>query len=214
MNKPVLELEVIGEAGLYEALYGLGMSHGVTSGMAYDGFCYEATMAKAGTMDKPSRFDRMVTVADKLAMRGKGHNKFLESIVVWIAVNAPRYWWQEMDTYRVGVTKQSESTMHTLTKRPVDNYMFEGAVHPDQLEFINDMMKTLGNDGGPTLWEIKAQLPEGFLQKRVICTNYKALQGMYWQRKNHRLPHWPMFFEQLFSAIQFPRWIHGNNQEA
>ena len=173
-------------------------------------FANEMALEGTASLKMKSKFARMLTVADALAMKGMGHNKFLESMTVWIAVTAPRYWWQEMDTYRVGVTKQSESTMHTLTKRLVDNSMFEEPLTNMALSEINAMIKELGNDGGPILSQIKAALPEGFLQKRVICTNYKALQGMYWQRKNHRLPHWPLFFDQVLKGLNYPRWIHGN----
>ncbi|MCK9240314.1 hypothetical protein [Desulfocurvus sp.] len=55
-------------------------------------------------------------MAEKLAPLDKGHNKVLESMCVWLDVRMPRYWWQEFDTYRVGVTKQSESTMHILIR--------------------------------------------------------------------------------------------------
>lgn len=55
-------------------------------------------------------------VAMKLFKKDGGHNKFLEQIILWIDVRAPRYFWQEADTYRIGTSKQSESTMHTLIK--------------------------------------------------------------------------------------------------
>ena len=54
--------------------------------------------------------ERMPAVAERLRFRGDGHNKFLESILVWLDVTAPRYFWQQFDTYRVGVTKQRQST--------------------------------------------------------------------------------------------------------
>ena len=55
----------------------------------------------------------MKEISEKLHDKDEGHNKFLESIIIWAEVTAPRYWWQEADTYRLS-TKQSESTMHTL----------------------------------------------------------------------------------------------------
>lgn len=205
-----MKAEVLDECGVTQALYGLGLSHGITSEVTFTRFANEMFLETSPEEKAKSKFARMLKVADALAMKGQGHNKFLETMCVWIDVKAPRYWWQEMDTYRVGVTKQSESTMHTLTKRPVDSSMFEEPMAPYMFNGINAMIKELGNDGGPILSQIKAALPEGFLQKRIICTNYKALQGMYWQRKNHRLPHWPLFFDQVLKGLNYPRWIHGN----
>jgi len=88
MEQPKLNMHtrVIKEAGYEEALLGLSLS-------------FNADL------------ERMPKRAEKLAPLDKGHNKCLESIAVWLDVRAPRYWWQEYDTYRVGVTKQSESTM-------------------------------------------------------------------------------------------------------
>jgi len=70
----------------------------------------------------------MPRVAQKLAFRGDGHNKFLESIVLWLDITAPRYWWQQFDTYRAGVSKQSASTMHTMTRRALTQEDFEHSI--------------------------------------------------------------------------------------
>ena len=48
--------------------------------------------------------------------------KFLRQIKVQCFIKAPRYWWIEFDTYKVGVTCQSESTMHTL-KRTINKFI-------------------------------------------------------------------------------------------
>ena len=56
--------------------------------------------------------------------KGGGHDKFLESIQVWFVMDMPRYFWQEFDTYRVGGSKQSESTMYTLGKRKLSTSDF------------------------------------------------------------------------------------------
>jgi len=110
-----MRVHVINECGFNPALLGLGLSHGVTSGADYFQF-----------LDNQKEYKRMETVAGRLHKLDGGHNKFLESIQVWIDVIAPRYWWQQMDTYRIGVTKQSESTMHTLIKHEISEEMFEG----------------------------------------------------------------------------------------
>ena len=36
---------------------------------------------------------------------------------------------------------------------------------------------------------IKKRLPEGFLQTRMWCMNYKTLRNVILQRRSHRLPH-------------------------
>lgn len=49
-----------------------------------------------------------------LAKAGDDHGKFLRMINVTCDITAPLYWWKEADTYRVGVEKNSCSTMHTI----------------------------------------------------------------------------------------------------
>ena len=52
-----------------------------------------------------------------LVKRGDEHAKVVRGIMVYAEINAPRYWWQEMDTYRIGTDRlSSESTMHIQGK--------------------------------------------------------------------------------------------------
>lgn len=146
---------------------------------------------------------KMPAVARRLAGRDDGHNKFLESIVVWLDVTAPRYWWQQMDTYRIGVTKQSESTMHTLMKEKITQDDFENPVDERILSIINELIA-----GGPKgLQEVKNLLPEGFLQRRVICTNYKALRHVIKQRRSHRLAEWKQFINEVMAQVRYPEYL-------
>lgn len=42
------------------------------------------------------------------------HRKFMRMIVVYMDITAPLYMWKEIDTYQVGVVKNSCSTMHKI----------------------------------------------------------------------------------------------------
>lgn len=134
----------------------------------------------------------MPEVALKLCPKDKGHNKFLESIVVWMEIEAPRFWWSEMDTYRVGMTKQSDSTMHTLKRQPLTQENFEYPIQPTYLRLLNDHIA----EGLPIEF-IKNELPDGFIQGRSICTNYKVIRHIIIQRHNHKLPQWRYFCEKM-----------------
>ena len=101
-----------------------------------------------------------------LVKRGDEHSKALRAVVVYAEINAPRFWWQEMDTYRVGTDRlSSESTMH-----------IQGRGMSEE-----------------ELVEMKSELKEGTMQKRVQMFSYQTLRRIYVQRKNHRLPHWREF---------------------
>lgn len=145
--------------------------------------------------------DRMDPVAMKLAHKGDGHNKYLEQMIVWLDVVGPRYWWQQFDTYRVGVSKQSESTMHTITKRPLTQKDFEHPIPGEWLDELNRLIEA--ND-----WRrVKELLPESFRQRRVVCTNYLALQRIVRQRREHRLPEWWKFIVDLLPQLKYPELV-------
>lgn len=191
MSDFFIRVQKISEAGFDAAL--LGLSH-----------------------NKKQSPEAMETVAKRLSGKDGGHNKFLESIYVWLDVRAPRYWWQEADTFRL-TTKQSESTMHTLTQEllavnlddaaAVDDFLranFEPqSCQVETLAWIYEAAKA-GN-----LVSVKKRLPEGFLQTRLWCMNYKSLRNIILQRRTHRLPHWPEFIRQTLDQVDHPDLLPG-----
>jgi hypothetical protein len=50
----------------------------------------------------------------KLAKGGSVHAKYRRMIHVSVDITAPLYWWKEFDTYKVGTTSNSCSTMHKI----------------------------------------------------------------------------------------------------
>ena len=162
--------------GLDEAMYGLMLSKGLTSDITLTEF-----------LNDDKLYERALGVAKRLAGKGGGHDKFLESIQVWFTMDMPRYFWQEFDTYRVGGSKQSESTMYTLGKTDLSIKDFVSGYTHDEVENFKIRMRRMDR------MELKKRLPEGFLQKRTLNYNLKSLLGMYQQRKTHRLLEWRVF---------------------
>lgn len=173
-----------------------------------------ASAMRGLSFNKKRSLDEMHQAALKLCSRDGGHNKFLETMTICVEVQAPRFWWQEADTYRIS-TKQSESTMHTLVKelqmttpRELFTYgerNFDGGVVSSKvLELMHQIANDVNMDSIVKLVELKRRMPEGFLQKRMWCMSYKTFRNMYLQRKNHRLPHWPKFLAQVLAQIEHP----------
>ena len=185
-----MRIEVLEEAGHEWALLGMAFS--------YKDRKYP--WREWWTPEQKAKAERR---AKLLAHKDGGHNKFLESIQVWFIVEASRDFWSEMDTYRVGTTKQSESTMHTLSKRPPEMGDFEEGTDEWTFEaFLKSWEKHRGD-----VTRLKKNLPEGFLQARVICTNYKVLRNVLWQREGHRLEQWSTFRESLLAQLQHPEYL-------
>lgn len=148
--------------------------------------------------------DRVKNIVMKnLALKGGGHNKFLESMQVWLLVQANRAFFQQLDTYRVGISKQSESTMHSLAKKKPTKENFEPDTDIVLVTRFLDKWHEIKKD----VDTLRRSLPQGWLECRQISTNYKTLQNIYWQRRDHRSKDWHEFLDQLLSQLDHPEFI-------
>ena len=57
------------------------------------------------------------------------------------------------------------------------------------------------------LRSLKNDLPEGFIQRRIVSTNYMVLRNMYNQRRAHRLIEWKQFCEFLTKSLRYSNLI-------
>lgn len=157
------------------------------------------------SLNKNQDPEHMPVVANKLAPLNRGHNKFMEHLQTWWLVTAPRYWWQDADTYRLS-SKQSESTNHTVLKRYLTAEDFEdGDIDEEYLSELNDFVAV------KDFYSLKKKLPEGFLQTREWLLSYKTIANIMDQRYYHKLPHWRLFCDFTYSQIDRPEFIHIPN---
>ena len=192
-----MKIELLEESGYHNALLGMSLSY-------YD---HKDPIGDWWNSEKFARAERR---AKTLAHNQGGHNKFLESISVTLFIQASRSFWSEFDTYRVGTTKQSASTMHTLDKRLTDIGDYEvGTSYTtvDAFNFCLVQYKDPESEYYKDITRLKNNLPEGWLQERVVVTNYKVIQNIYNQRHNHRLKYWKQFCEFLIANIEHPEFI-------
>ena len=139
----------------------------------------------------------------KLQKAEPEHCKHLRMIYVWANIIAPRYWWNEFDTYRAGIEKVSCSTMHKLMARPLEMEDFEHDSIND--EFLRKVIESLNGsmtayqlckdpDHKKEIWRgIIQALPQSYLQKRTVCMSYAALRNIVRQREGHKLYEWEIF---------------------
>ena len=181
-------------------MVGLGLSYGITSDMSIDDY-FRRGLSREKEEKKDKLRKRMYELSIKLAHAGNGENKFLRQVPVVLDITAPMYWWKEFDTYKIGTTAQSESTMHTLLKSPITQDNFESSIPEDTLAHLEDLRVN------KKFSELINELPMGWLQRRIVTCNYAVLQNMYNQRKNHKLPEWSMFCEAILEGVDQPEWI-------
>lgn len=146
----------------------------------------------------------------KLSKAGSDHGKFLRYIVVSFDVEAPLYWWKEMETYRVGVAENpsdiefnSCSTMHKIHDKEftLDDFSHEhlgGELNEDSLDWLEGTIDLLNRNrqvflltkGKDYWWQMIQLLPSSYNQKRTVQLNYQVLKQMYFARRNHKLDEW------------------------
>ena len=156
----------------------------------------------------------------RLINGGPEHRKFLRQIFISVDITAPLYWFKEFDTYRIGVTENSTSTMHKLASTPITLDCFETDDYDDGIEipyfeadgnlldmpigaimndFINDLealRQKYNETKDKRYWkELIRWLPNGWLQTRTVTMNYENLRSMVHQRAGHKLSEWHSFLE-------------------
>lgn len=131
------------------------------------------------------------------------HRKFLRMIHVQVEIRNPRYWWEEMATYKIGTTFNSQSTMHKLLNNKNEITLLDFVCNGELYEYYIDViwrleklrLQYLSSPSNDLLLEAKQMLPEGYLQARVVDFNYEVIRNICMQRKNHRLPEWAEFIK-------------------
>lgn len=200
-DKTKMKVRILNESGYDQALLGMSLSF----------------MEEGKNIDKWFTSEKSYSMK-KLALtqshKDGGHNKFIESMQMWIAVKAPRGWWQEADTYRIGMTKNSASTMHTIQRRPLTLNDFEYYTDIRMITIFNEILNQVTDNftnkqrlQGESLQHVKWNLPEGFLQTRIMNCNYKTLRNMILQRKSHYLLQWQYFINEIKKQCSYPELL-------
>lgn len=177
-------------------------------------------------------------LAKALIHGGSEHRKFLRQIMVTVDITAPLYWWKEFDTYKVGTTANSTSTMHKLTSKPItldcfeiDDYCSDIPVEmvdqsavldpeyidhwhmdmftDDLIEKLEDLRQAYLKTKDKRYWkELVRWLPESWLQTRTVTMNYENVLAMVHQRGHHKLIEWSGVGEE-FVTESFIKFAHS-----
>ena len=172
-----------------------------------ESFCDECQKIADGVYVRIGKND--LELAQRLIRAGSEHRKFLRQIQVWVDITAPLFFFKEFDTYKVGTTSNSTSTMHKLASTPITLDRFEiddlsedliwgSDKFPWSIEtikiYINaieDLRKKYLETKDKKYWkELIRWLPESWLQTRTINMNYENIYSMIRQRKDHKLNEW------------------------
>ena len=167
-----------------------------------------------------------LNLATRLIKAGTEHRKFLRMIHVQMDVIAPLYWWKEADTYKVGTTTNSCSTMHKIAAKEftLDDFSHEHLID-DQEDFENengqvssykdflyyDVLDVLNKARRQYLetkdkkywWQMIQLLPSSYNQRRTIDMSMETVLNILHQRSHHKLDEWIELCDTMLKQIPY-----------
>lgn len=166
--------------------------------------------------EKPVLGPNDLDLAKRLCHAGSEHRKFMRQIYVSFDLTAPLYFWKEFDTYKIGTTANSTSTMHKLASTPITIDCFEiddmeEGLEIDVWESWKGLIRTCetlrlkyNETKDIRYWkELIRILPESWLQTRTVTCNYEVVRNMAHQRANHKLTEWKFLLKALEENLPY-----------
>lgn len=133
---------------------------------------------------------------------GSGHDNYLNGCVVQFDLTFTVKAWTEAERYHFFDFVSSQSTMHRLQKMDISESCIE-YVDGRVTDVVEELVRKYNEN--PTLENRLKMLyscPTGLKLTARMTTNYRQLKTIYHQRKNHTLPEWRRFCQQLLA--EFP----------
>lgn len=170
--------------------------------------------------DKMCLGENDVDLMTRLIRGGSPHRKFLRQIFVSVDITAPLYWWKEFDTYKVGTTANSCSTMHKIHAKEFEvedfscEHLFEftmqdpdGSTTYNAMEWLKSIIAQLNlaryiyqQTKNKDYWWLMIQLlPTSYNQKRTVTMTYENLLNMLEYRRGHKLDEWRQFCDWILT---------------
>ena len=155
---------------------------------------------------KPMIGNNDLTLMKRLYAGGQPHRKYLRQIFVAMDITAPLYWWKEFDTYKVGTTANSCSTMHKIAAKPfeLDDFSYDN-LFSDSIDCLDSVIHKLNeyrkrfnetkNKGD--WWQMIQLLPSSYNQLRTVTMSYENVMNMLDYRQGHKLDEWNEFCKIL-----------------
>ena len=164
-----------------------------------------------------------------LVRAGTDHSKFMRMINVTVDITAPRYWWTEFDTYKVGTVRNSCSTMHKIHAKEftLDDFSHEHLIPEtiedeichvsplyaleSHIELLNYYRKRfIETKDKKWWWQMIQLLPQSYNQRATVHLNYAVLRSIYHSdRKHHKLDEWRIGFMQWIESLPYSELITG-----
>ena len=145
------------------------------------------------------------------APAGSGHDCAIKGILVQMDVNAPQYFWQQLQRYHFVDFVSSMSKMHCITKFAHSNSMFDGYTTQLSVDAFEQTMFD-HEDGKADIDEVLCNVPMGLEYTARMTTNFLQLKTIYKQRRTHRSRQWQEFCDWIESLPMAKELITGGEK--
>lgn len=148
-----------------------------------------------------------IALARKLINAGREHRKFLRQLTIQINMTASMAFWFEFDTYKVGVTSNSESFWNTISKGgklDASKFIIPSKPNSEFYVALEKMLKIINKywkEEEPPKEVLRYLIPQGVKYQRVVTITGEAYLNIINQRKNHRLKEWRDFVVESQSLL-------------
>lgn len=136
----------------------------------------------------------------RLYLGGPEHRKYLRMLHISMDITAPLYWWKEFDTYKVGTTANSCSTMHKIYAKnfALEDFSTDHLIYGEGTGVLRGVIKALNVYRSHYLltkdkiywWQLIQLLPSTYNQRRTVDFSYETAVTIIHQRKGHKLDEW------------------------
>ena len=142
------------------------------------------------------------------------HDNFLTGIRVSFDIKYPQYWTPEFQRYHFADIVTSSSKMHRLCKMDLSRSCNQ-YVDSRVLEVMREKVEKYNQDQTyENFMNVISNCPMGLELFMRVSTNYKQLQTIYFQRKNHKLQEdWGAFCKMIEDLPYFKELILGEYEE-
>lgn len=213
----MIKINKIKSSGIWEAIYGMRLPMNSHEKM-------DSTEDAVGNND--------MDLMKRLYKAGTDHRKFLRQMIIHVEITAPLYWWKEFDTYKVGTTANSTSTMHKIMSKPFteEDFSHDMDCRVEDNVDLRDLIEELYDDSiskivtrcnalrdkyldenspyykNKNVWRLLIQeLPSSYHQTRMVSMSYENFINMYGSRKNHKLEEWPLMLNEMLKELPILR---------
>ena len=177
-----------------------------------------------GLVDEINKGMKRCTKLTQAGLKGVScHSNYLTGILVSFDVIYPCYWSPESQRYHWFNIVTSSSKMHRLCKMRGEEYFNKYtdkrsiAILQEKIDKYNSIEDNTWTVDSPkyiAFMEMLSSCPQGLELFEHVTTNYKQLQTIYAQRKNHKLlEDWGPFCKMVEELPCAKELMIGNTEE-